>query len=382
MTINVSIPESVQRNKSSLFAHVFVCRKGYSPNPSWAKQHRQRTGDLHWNTMYAGVELTHRLPEKQVLKAIKRNLLYDPVPPPEDLSMKKRSRILPYWAPRLAIFVVTDELVYPALDQNYMNEIVLWHLQQQNAIDHQQSTYKPLLYIDELGTLSKDMLDINSTATVLPLKISLAPLGTTRFHWMVQMYYSIQMHKEMGTPESEMEDVRRMFVETNSWLLVVTITVSLLHVILDLLAFKNDVYFWRDLQSTKGISVRAIAVEFVMEFVVLLYLFDNDTSYLVLFTVFGTLVVDLWKLVRAWALMRGHQAGDDQDSKQISEEEAVSRQIDYLASMVGSWTRSSLATPDILHICVSAHTTPPHLCATVWLRCKAFTLRMVWLMPQ
>lgn len=315
--------------------------------------------------MYAGVELTHKLPEKQVLKAIKRNLLYDPVPPPEDLSMKKRSRILPYWAPRLAIFVVTDELVYPALDQNYMNEIVLWHLHQQNAIDHQKSTYKPLLYIDELGTLSKDMLDINSTATVLPLKISLAPLGTTRFHWMVQMYHSIQMHKEMGTPESEMEDVRRMFVETNSWLLVITITVSLLHVILDLLAFKNDVYFWRDLQSTKGISVRAIAVEFVMEFVVLLYLFDNDTSYLVLFTVFGTLVVDLWKLVRAWGLMRGHQAADDQDSKQISEEEAVTRQIDYLASMVGSLTCSRLATPHILHVRISTYTTPPHLCATV-----------------
>jgi hypothetical protein len=31
--INVTLPDVVQRNKSSLFAHVFVCRKGISPNP-------------------------------------------------------------------------------------------------------------------------------------------------------------------------------------------------------------------------------------------------------------------------------------------------------------------------------------------------------------
>ena len=285
--------------------------------------------------MYAGVQLTYSLPEKQVLRAIKRNLLYDPIPPPEDLSKKKRDRILPYWAPRLALFLVTDTNIYPSMDPKFINEIVLWNLQEQQALDHSRRMYKPILHIDELGTLSKDMLDINTTATELPLKISFAPLGATRFQWMIQMHHSIQMHKEMGTPESEMEDVRRMFVETNSWLLVVTITVSLLHVVLDLLAFKNDVYFWRDLESTKGISVRAIAVNFVMEFIVLLYLFDNDTSYLVLFTVVGTLVVDFWKVVRAWRLMRGHEAGDDAGSKQMSEDEAVSRQIDYLASMVG-----------------------------------------------
>ena len=43
-----------------------------------------------------------------------------------------------------------------------------------------------------------------------------------------------------------------MFVETNSILLAVTITVSLLHVIIDILAFKNDISFWRKLKSTKG----------------------------------------------------------------------------------------------------------------------------------
>ena len=41
VTVNVTMPDIVQRNKSSLFAHVFVCRKGVSPNP-WALSNRVR----------------------------------------------------------------------------------------------------------------------------------------------------------------------------------------------------------------------------------------------------------------------------------------------------------------------------------------------------
>jgi len=190
----------------------------------------------------------------------------------------------------------------------------------------------PVLHLDELGTLSKDMLNINTTAHELPLTISFAPLGNTRFEWMIKMEQSVQMHKEMGTPESEMEEVRRMFVETNSILLIVTIVVSVLHLVIDVLAFKNDIAFWRTLQSTKGISVRSIAVSSVMELVVLLYLLDNDTSFLVLFTVGGGLAVNVWKVVRAWSLARGHSANGDKASVQMSEDEAVSRRIDFLAS--------------------------------------------------
>ena len=39
VTINVSLPQSVRQNKSSLHAHVFLCREGASPNP-WAPENR------------------------------------------------------------------------------------------------------------------------------------------------------------------------------------------------------------------------------------------------------------------------------------------------------------------------------------------------------
>lgn len=253
VTINVSLPDIVLRNKSSYFAHVFLCRKGFSPNP-WAPSNRNV--NLAFHVLDRSVDLTHRLPEKQVVRAIKRNLIYDPPPPPEDLSEKKRARILPYWAPRLALFLVTETEEYPQMDKMYVNEFLLYSMQNMQGIDHETREYMPILHLDQLGTLSKDMLDVNTTAKQMPLTISFAPVGGTRFQWMLQMEQSVKMHRDMGTPESEMEEVRRMFVETNSILLVVTITVSVLHLVIDVLAFKNDISFWRKLKSTKGISVR------------------------------------------------------------------------------------------------------------------------------
>ncbi len=79
---------------------------------------------------------------------------------------------------------------------------------------------------------------------------------------------------------------------------------------------------------THSISVRSIGVNSVMELVVLLYLLDNDTSVLVLFTVGGGLAVNVWKVMRAWNLARSHsQKGNtgDQSSKQLSDDEALSR---------------------------------------------------------
>ena len=49
----------------------------------------------------------------------------------------------------------------------------------------------------------------------------------------------------MGADIKESETVKRLFLDTNPILLAVTIIVSILHSVLDFLAFKNDVSFWR-----------------------------------------------------------------------------------------------------------------------------------------
>lgn len=58
--------------------------------------------------------------------------------------------------------------------------------------------------------------------------------------------------------------------------------VSLLHSVFDFMAFKNDVAFWKENRSMEGLSARSIMINAVCQLIILLYLFDNETSTVVL----------------------------------------------------------------------------------------------------
>jgi hypothetical protein len=60
------------------------------------------------------------------------------------------------------------------------------------------------------------------------------------------MGLQFSMQEQMGTARGgESDTIKRMFLETNPILLGITLTVSLLHMLFDALAFKNDIAFWR-----------------------------------------------------------------------------------------------------------------------------------------
>lgn len=56
----------------------------------------------------------------------------------------------------------------------------------------------------------------------------------------------------------DMDEMKRMFLETDPILLSVTVIVSLLHTIFEVLAFKNDINFWKTKDSMEGISVKTL----------------------------------------------------------------------------------------------------------------------------
>lgn len=51
-----------------------------------------------------------------------------------------------------------------------------------------------------------------------------------------------------------------MLLETNPFLLAVTVIVTMLHMVFDVLAFKNDIAFWKEQKDMTGLSVRTIFV--------------------------------------------------------------------------------------------------------------------------
>ena len=57
-----------------------------------------------------------------------------------------------------------------------------------------------------------------------------------------------------------MDEMKRMYIETDPILLTVTMIVSLLHTVFEVLAFKNDISFWKSKDSMEGISVKSLYI--------------------------------------------------------------------------------------------------------------------------
>ena len=48
----------------------------------------------------------------------------------------------------------------------------------------------------------------------------------------------------MGLETLDLDEIKRIIVETEPWFLALTAVVSVLHTIFEFLAFKNDISFW------------------------------------------------------------------------------------------------------------------------------------------
>lgn len=59
--------------------------------------------------------------------------------------------------------------------------------------------------------------------------------------------------------------VVQMLLEGNPYYLALTFAVSVLHSIFDVLAFKNDIGFWKDKKSVEGLSIKTILINCVCQ---------------------------------------------------------------------------------------------------------------------
>lgn len=96
-----------------------------------------------------------------------------------------------------------------------------------------------------------------------------------------------------------MDEMKRMFIETDPILLSVTIIVSLLHTVFEVLAFRNDINFWKTKDSMEGISVKTLYLQTGCAIIIFLYLCDNDTSFMILASNGFGILLDFWKIKKA-----------------------------------------------------------------------------------
>lgn len=285
----VNIPVGVQNN-GSFYIHIYLTKSGFHPDPNQKALHR-RLATVHTSRML------NKYKRRRFLKT--KNLLTGETE--ADPAMIKRAEdygpieVISHWHPNLTINIVDDHTpwvqgsVPPPLDQFVKFDAV-------------SGDYYPILYFNDYWNLQKDYMPVNASVTALPLRLSFCPLSL----WRWQLYAAQSSRSPWNflgedlyeQSDEEQDSVKVALLETNPYLLALTITVSIVHSIFEFLAFKNDIQFWNSRQSLEGLSVRSVIFGVFQSLVVLLYILDNETNFVVQVSVGIGLLIDFWKITK------------------------------------------------------------------------------------
>jgi len=162
--------------------------------------------------------------------------------------------------------------------------------------------YLPLTYMNDFWLMSKDTLEVRpDEKEQMPLHLEYDYVNARKLWFLHAMGQSFQQQVAFGTmEEKDLDQMKEVFLESNPYYLGLTFTVSLVHSLFDFLAFKSDIGFWKQNKSMEGLSAGSMVINTVMQVVIFLYLMDNDTSTIILFSTGIGLLIECWKLTKVF----------------------------------------------------------------------------------
>mmetsp|Transcript_28507 Transcript_28507/g.66816 ORF Transcript_28507/g.66816 Transcript_28507/m.66816 type:complete len:613 (+) Transcript_28507:67-1905(+) len=334
------------RNESSAWAHIYLTRAGFSPDPrserpasfgtaiSVARHHRlvayKRAGGRRKLRSLLGAEA---------------GAAADPNADAAGESAEKEG-LVPHWKPTLSIVVCSDTSVFPT--RSSLPDALLAHLAlaQLGASDAASAlpagigggavvgrgpsttapstVYMPRPFVNDVWIAERDLLPINSSTPLLSLRLELQVVSLLKLSLLSQLGRTLEEHaSKQGDGDkgaASTEELRRMLTETNPYLLLVTFLVTVLHSLSSFLAFRNDIKFWKGTKSMHGLSTRSLLVGLVVHAITFLYLLDNDTSNMILVSNGIGLLIEAWKVQKicsisvcwegTWPRVRINSRGD------------------------------------------------------------------------
>jgi hypothetical protein len=293
------MPKEV-RNNGTLWGHFYVALSGKPLDPS---AHSYDPASAYHFVR----PLTQYLTKKKVVKT--KNLLASNTTVEEEPEEDPKQRLInSFYHPNFTMSFVPDsgvmnyQSLHPAVKQ-YVT------LDQTAARDGSglNGWYYPVLFVNTFWQLRSQMTELNNTVTRVPFHVDL----NTQANWLFSIISSIdegnkaqQRQIAAGQPlpaggdGSEFEMFKEILLDSNMYLLITTAVASVLHMIFEMLAFKNDISHYRNKKDNVGISVRSILGNVFMQTVIFLYLLDNNenTSWMILFGQGMGIAIELWKI--------------------------------------------------------------------------------------
>lgn len=282
------IPKDVHAQNLTVFAHCFVsyyARRGVSDiNPIG------RSKLLSTPLMKFKESRAHLYNRKNLLSGDTDA----PEVPAEDDVPVGVPRMVPYWHANLTIAMV------PHASSHHAHAPVQPPLHLLLEHDFETGTYAPLTFLNDFWHLDDTASEMNATTEEVELSIRVHEVEL----WLAGVYHSVtqsfETYKRLGlTTDEDINQTKGILVDNHPAYLALTMVVSLLHSVFDMLAFKSDVGFWSKNESMKGLSLRTIIINCVCQTVIFLYLLDNETSSVVLFSSGLGLLIEYWKVTKA-----------------------------------------------------------------------------------
>lgn len=199
-----------------------------------------------------------------------------------------------WWYPELDISIINDVEPY---DLTVLHPLAV----QQMALDGSSNTYTPIMYLNEFWHIKTRRVGLKGDEDSIPLKVTFSPLSLYKYQLLLAFDHSFRVNEALLDGDGSLggvDSIKESLRSTQPWILFLTLAVTCLHALFDFLAFKNDVQFWRKQEDLSGLSTRSILVNAVFQFIILLYLFEQGTSTVVLASTAVGLAIEVWKIFR------------------------------------------------------------------------------------
>ncbi|XP_077967693.1 putative lipid scramblase CLPTM1 [Styela clava] len=290
----IVLSEKVQKN-GSLFMHVYFTQEGFVPN-------KKLEGSYSEQYTFEAHKQLNKYKKRTIKKT--QNLLTGKTE--TDPTLLKRAEthgnteIISHWHPNITINLVADQT-------NWAKGSVPHPLDKLVKFDDEHKTYEPIIHLNDYWNLIRDFQPINETVKEVNFHITYQPISLFK----LQMYASQSMQNQwfnvLGEDyneesEQDKDSLKEAMVETNPYLLGLTVIVSIVHSIFEFLAFKNDIQFWKSRKTLEGLSVRSVVFGVFQSVIVLLYILDNDTNFVIRVSVFIGCLIDAWKITKVMSV--------------------------------------------------------------------------------
>ncbi|KAE9532525.1 hypothetical protein AGLY_009606 [Aphis glycines] len=157
--------------------------------------------------------------------------------------------------------------------------------------------YLPIFLYNSLQDRSFNITKINKNTTHVPILLRYEPLSYTGLRILTQTQLAMVTLLQFGFKNKDIDEIKAIF-DTNHYLLLISIIVAFVHILFDFLAFKNDISFWRSRKSMAGLSSRLVLWRAFSQTVVLLYLFEEKASMLIIVPSVISSIIEIWKVFK------------------------------------------------------------------------------------